>query len=53
MIVAGSDPAAVFEAVDEALDAVAQGVDGAIDRVLHATVLLGWNFRLAAPRSLS
>jgi hypothetical protein len=41
MIVAGGDAAAVLEAADEALDAVAQGVDGAVDRVLHAAVLLG------------
>ncbi len=41
MIVAGSDAAAVFEAVDASLDAVSQGVKGAVDRVLDAAVLFG------------
>src|SRR6185437_5613789 len=49
VIVAGGDAAAVLEAVDEALDAVAQGVPGAVDRVLHAAVLLGRDFGRCAP----
>src|SRR6516165_2112813 len=49
VIVAGCDAAAVFEAVDEALDAVAQGIEGAIDRVLNVTVLLGRDFGRCTP----
>ena len=51
MIVAGGAAAAVLEAVDEALYAVAQGVDGAVDGVLHAAVLFGWTLRRAAART--
>src|SRR6185437_3879462 len=48
MIVAGCDAATVLEAVDEVLDAVSQGVDGAVDRVLHEAVLLGRDLGCAA-----
>ena len=41
VVIASGNAAAVLEAIDEALDAIAQGVDGAIDRMLDATVLLG------------
>lgn len=37
-IVAGRQPSRVFELVEAALDAVAQGVDVAIDRDLHLAV---------------
>jgi hypothetical protein len=50
MVVAGGDAAAVLEAVDEALDAVAQGIEGAIDRMLDAAVLLGRDFGNSAAR---
>ena len=48
VVVSGRDAAAVLEPVDELLDAGTQGVEGAIDGMLHATVLLRGNFGCAA-----
>lgn len=48
LIVAGSDPAAVFQSADEALDAGAQGVEPPADGVLHLAAALGRDFRLGA-----
>ena len=42
-------PAIVLEAVDAALDAASQGVEGAVDRVLHAAVLLDRDIGRCAP----
>src|SRR6185437_13544928 len=51
MIVAGGDAAAILEAIDEALNAVSQGVERAVDRVLHTAVLFGWDFGGSTPRA--
>ena len=48
MIVSRGDAPAVLEAVEEALDPVAGGVERPIDRVLDGPVLLGRNLRPAA-----
>lgn len=48
VVVAGSDAAVVLQAVDAALDAIAQRVERLLDAVLDAPVPLGWDFRLAA-----
>jgi len=50
VVVAGGDATAVLETVDEALDAVAQGIEGAIDRMLDAAVPLGRDFGSSAAR---
>jgi len=47
LVIARRDTAAVLEAADELLDAVAHGVDGVIDGVLDQAVAFGRDFRLA------
>lgn len=53
VVVAGRYATAVLEAVEEALDAVAQGVERPVDRVLDTPVLLGRYLRLAASAARS
>jgi hypothetical protein len=45
----GSRRGGFLQAADEPLDAVAHGVEDAVDRVLHAPVLLGRYLGRAAP----
>ena len=40
MVVSGSDAPAVFHAIEETLDFVAGGVEGLVNRMLDAAVLL-------------
>jgi hypothetical protein len=47
MVISGCDSTAVFEAVDEPLDAIAHGVDCAVEGVLDQSIALGWDFRPA------
>jgi len=48
LVVAGSDAAVVLQAVDEALDAAAEVVEGAADAVLNMAVPLGRDLRHGA-----
>jgi hypothetical protein len=49
MIVSGGNTPAVLEAVEEALDPVSGGMQGAVDRVLDVPVLFGGDLGCAAP----
>ena len=51
MIVSGGDAPAFLEPVEEPLDSVAHGVDGAVDGVLELAVPLGWDLWASATRA--
>ena len=46
-IVASGNATGILETVEASFDAIAQGIDGAVDRDLHSPVFLGWNHRHA------
>jgi hypothetical protein len=48
LVVAGGNAAPMFELVEEALDAIAQGVEGGIDRTLDLAIGLCGNDRIGA-----
>jgi hypothetical protein len=48
LVISGGDATSVLGAIEEAFDAVAQGVNSLVDRTLYFTARQDWNHGLAA-----